>query len=49
MELASDPTLVGDIVWYPSRKYLVVDGTRQRLRDEPYTGDHWWEMQVSSN
>ncbi|KAJ6474374.1 hypothetical protein C8R45DRAFT_1063502 [Mycena sanguinolenta] len=45
VELATDPTLVNNIVWYPSRKYLVVDGVRRRLRDEPYTADYWWEIQ----
>ncbi|KAK6971572.1 hypothetical protein R3P38DRAFT_3413228 [Favolaschia claudopus] len=34
LELATDPSLANDIVWYPCRKYLVVDGNRQRLRDE---------------
>ncbi|KAJ7125530.1 hypothetical protein C8R43DRAFT_1146762, partial [Mycena crocata] len=45
LDLVSDPTLADEIVWYPSRKYLVVDGNRQRLRDEPYNSDRWWEMQ----
>ncbi|KAJ7430758.1 hypothetical protein B0H11DRAFT_2390246, partial [Mycena galericulata] len=45
LDLVSDPTLADEIVWYPSRKYLVVDGNRQRLRDEPYNSDKWWEMQ----
>jgi hypothetical protein len=48
LDLVSDPTLAEEIVWYPSRKYLVVDGNRQRLRDEPYNSDKWWEMQVGS-
>ncbi|KAJ7274786.1 hypothetical protein C8J57DRAFT_1592115, partial [Mycena rebaudengoi] len=45
IDLVSDPTLIDEIVWYPSRKYLVVDGVRQRLRDESYNSDKWWEMQ----
>ncbi|KAJ7657002.1 hypothetical protein DFH06DRAFT_1410572 [Mycena polygramma] len=45
LDLVSDPTLVDEIVWYPSRKYLVVDGVRQRLRDEAYNSDTLWEMQ----
>jgi hypothetical protein len=48
LDLVSDPTLADEIVWYPSRKYLVVDRNRQRLRDEPYNSDQWWEMQVRS-
>ncbi|KAJ7724749.1 hypothetical protein DFH07DRAFT_758882 [Mycena maculata] len=39
LDTVSDPTLSDEIVWYPSRKYLV------RLRDEPYNSDKWWEMQ----
>nr|GAT50600.1 predicted protein [Mycena chlorophos] len=46
LELVTDPSLANDIVWYPHRKYLVIDGFRKRLRDEFYTADHWWEMQV---
>jgi hypothetical protein len=46
LDLVSDPTLADDIVWYPSRKYLVVDGNRQRLRDEFWNSDKWWNMQV---
>jgi hypothetical protein len=46
LDLVSDPTLTDEIVWYPSRKYLVVDGVRQRLRDEPYNSDKLWELQV---
>ncbi|KAJ7845532.1 hypothetical protein B0H14DRAFT_2358069 [Mycena olivaceomarginata] len=45
LDLVSDPTLIDEIVWYPSRKYLVVDGVRQRLRDEPYNSDKLWELQ----
>ncbi|KAJ7700284.1 hypothetical protein B0H14DRAFT_3034133 [Mycena olivaceomarginata] len=45
LDLVSDPTLTDEIVWYPSRKYLVVDGVRQRLRDEPYNSDKLWELQ----
>ncbi|KAJ7497907.1 hypothetical protein B0H11DRAFT_2189979 [Mycena galericulata] len=45
LDLVSDPTLADDIVWYPSRKYLVVDGNRQRLRDEFCNSDKWWDMQ----
>ncbi|KAJ6499836.1 hypothetical protein DFH09DRAFT_1336383 [Mycena vulgaris] len=45
LDLVSDPTLADDIVWYPSRKYLVIDGNRQRLRDEFCNADKWWDMQ----
>ncbi|KAF7349530.1 hypothetical protein MSAN_01743400 [Mycena sanguinolenta] len=45
LDLVSDPTLADEIVWYPSRKYLVVDGNRQRLRDEHYNSDKLWDMQ----
>ncbi|KAJ7197772.1 hypothetical protein GGX14DRAFT_374701 [Mycena pura] len=45
LELVTDPSLANDIVWYPYRKYLVVDGARQRLRDEAYSADLWWDMQ----
>ncbi|KAJ7665851.1 hypothetical protein DFH06DRAFT_1268156 [Mycena polygramma] len=45
LNLVSDPTLVDEIAWYPSRKYLVIDGVRQRLRDEAYNSDKLWEMQ----
>ncbi|KAJ7743894.1 hypothetical protein B0H14DRAFT_3607170 [Mycena olivaceomarginata] len=45
LDLVSDPTLIDEIVWYPSRKYLVVDGVRQRLRDEPYNSDKLGELQ----
>ncbi|KAJ7603016.1 hypothetical protein FB45DRAFT_1014955 [Roridomyces roridus] len=45
VELVTDPSLANDIVWYPCRKYLVVDGNRQRMRDEPWTADLWWELQ----
>ncbi|KAJ7099049.1 hypothetical protein C8R43DRAFT_907621, partial [Mycena crocata] len=47
VDLVSDSTLADEIVWYPSRKYLVVDRNKQRLRDEPYNSDKWWEMQVA--
>ncbi|KAJ7107381.1 hypothetical protein C8R44DRAFT_528978, partial [Mycena epipterygia] len=47
LDLVSDPTLADDIVWYPSRKYLVIDGNQQRLRDEFYNSDKWWDMQNS--
>ncbi|KAJ7053222.1 hypothetical protein C8F01DRAFT_1065057 [Mycena amicta] len=46
LELVTDPSLASDIVWYPYRKYLVIDGARQRLRDEAYSADLWWDMQV---
>ncbi|KAJ6474054.1 hypothetical protein C8R47DRAFT_1076489 [Mycena vitilis] len=45
LDLVSDPTLIDEIAWYPSRKYLVIDGVRQRLRDEAYNSDKLWEMQ----
>ncbi|KAF7317548.1 hypothetical protein MKEN_00841700 [Mycena kentingensis (nom. inval.)] len=46
IELVTDPSLAEHIVWYPQRKYLVVDGVRDRLReDEFYSADLWWEMQ----
>ncbi|KAJ7777586.1 hypothetical protein DFH07DRAFT_797326 [Mycena maculata] len=45
LDLVSDPTLADDMVWYPSRKYLVVDRNRQRLRDEFCNSDKWWNMQ----
>ncbi|KAJ7136183.1 hypothetical protein C8R44DRAFT_609077, partial [Mycena epipterygia] len=44
-DLVSDPTLIDEIVWYPSRKYLVIDGVRQHLQDEPYNSDKLWELQ----
>ncbi|KAJ7060849.1 hypothetical protein C8F01DRAFT_1369721 [Mycena amicta] len=45
LELVTDPSLANDIVWYPYRKYLVIDGAHQRLRDEAYSADLWWDMQ----
>ncbi|KAJ7191815.1 hypothetical protein GGX14DRAFT_380770 [Mycena pura] len=45
LELVTDPSLANDIVWYPYRKFLVIDGSRQRLRDEAYSADLWWDMQ----
>ncbi|KAJ7220258.1 hypothetical protein GGX14DRAFT_515671 [Mycena pura] len=45
LEIVTDPSLAKHIVWYPHRKYLVVDGMRQRLRDEVYSADLWWDMQ----
>ncbi|KAJ7217054.1 hypothetical protein GGX14DRAFT_358335 [Mycena pura] len=45
LEVVTDASLADDIVWYPYRKYLVVDGAHQRLRDEAYTADLWWDMQ----
>lgn len=46
-ELVTDQTLSGDLIWYPYRKFLVVDGSRQRLRDEPASANTWWNVQVS--
>ncbi|KAJ7615573.1 hypothetical protein FB45DRAFT_690887, partial [Roridomyces roridus] len=43
--LLTDPTLADDIVWFPCRKYLVIDGVRHRLRDEPQTANLWWDIQ----
>ncbi|KAJ7203003.1 hypothetical protein GGX14DRAFT_570267 [Mycena pura] len=44
---------ISQLFGYPGperSEYLVVDhGTRQRLRDEAYSADLWWDMQLSYN
>ncbi|KAJ7632097.1 hypothetical protein B0H17DRAFT_1149958 [Mycena rosella] len=49
LNLVSDPTLADDMVWYPSCKYLVVDGNRQCLRNKFCNSDKWWNMQYSTS
>lgn len=47
-ELIGNPAFNGEIAYAPERVYTDIDG-RSRRYDEMWTGDWWWEMQVSSS
>ena len=34
------------ISWYPVQKFLIIDGNKTRLYDEPNLGIAWWNAQV---
>ncbi|KAI6095123.1 hypothetical protein EDD17DRAFT_1772574 [Pisolithus thermaeus] len=45
-ELIGNPAFHGDIAYAPEKVYTDCQGSTQRY-DEMWTGDWWWEMQVS--
>lgn len=46
-DLVTDPELMDVSHFYAERKWLVEDGKERRLVDEPWTGDMWWDIEVS--
>lgn len=45
-ELLSNPAFHGNIAYAPERVYEDAEAT-VRIYDEMWTGDRWWELQVS--
>jgi hypothetical protein len=46
-ELLVDSILVQQSQFYPVKKWLHHNGKVTRLYDEPWTGERWWNNQVS--
>lgn len=48
-ELISNPTYKDHMAYTPERAYDHIDGTSEsRIWDEMWTGDWWWNIQVSA-
>jgi hypothetical protein len=45
----TDPTLMTHSHFHPERKWLHAGFTRERMIDEPWTADVWWEIMVCIN
>jgi hypothetical protein len=46
VDLATDTSLVPHSNWHALRKFLVSHDHTDRMRDEPWTGDEWWDLEV---
>jgi hypothetical protein len=44
--LVTDPTLMADSHFHPKQKFLVSGILENRMYDEPWTGDTWWQIAV---
>jgi hypothetical protein len=47
-ELVGDPELMGDSFFHPVKKFLVEDGVKTRMIDEPWTANALWNIAVRS-
>jgi hypothetical protein len=46
-ELVTDPDLMKHSHFHAEQKFLCENGNEERLRDEPWTGDEWHNIEVS--
>jgi hypothetical protein len=47
-ELVTDPSLMQHSHFHATRKFVVVNGKATRMRDEPWTADEWWDIEVGA-
>jgi len=46
LELMHDPKLINHFEWDARRMYAYNGSVYERLFDEPWTADAWWDIQV---
>jgi hypothetical protein len=46
LEQVDDEQLQKYFNWYPVKKYIIEDGTKQLFLDDIVCGEDWWEIQV---
>jgi len=47
-DLVSNPALASCLQWAPVRLFTSESGRKERVYNEMWTGDRWWELQVST-
>lgn len=47
MEIIKEPHLKNHFVWGPEKTYQWNGNDWERFYDEPWSGDAWWNAQVS--